>query len=790
MDLRQVKLTKNEWDFLEKPVSKKELEILKLVFKSRKNINIFDNKSLTIASYMKLNDDEEFHKYLFDLYFKKEIMSINKKYNIKYEIKYKKNNKLKQKDLIRIKNSVKKIDKTTDLYEFLLIKNIKQFLKKNNNLKNYYTLTQLLKNNIYNINKYVLDYVNYILKTYKKKINIHDLIKKAYDYIERNDIMLKYNDIQLYSHQKQLLSIVNNNKSSLVLYQAPTGTGKTITPLGITKKVIFVCAAKHIGLQLAKACISMEIPIAIAFGCNDASDIRLHYFAAKDFIKNRKTGGIFRVDNSVGDKVEIIISDIQSYLYSMNYMLAFNKEEDVVWFWDEPTITLDYEEHEYHALLKKNWENNLLSNIVLSSATLPCEKDIVPMIQGYRNKFKDGNKYEIISYECKKTIPILNSKGFKVMPHYSFDSVKELKKSVKYLETNKTILRHFDVNEISEFVDYVNKKKLIHERYSINNYFDDIGNINIISLKLYYLKLLSKIKQSEYDEVRNYLMKKRKELFKSTIKITTNDAYTLTDGPTIFLTNNVEKIAKFYLKVSNIPSNELNDLLKIIEHNEIYRKELDEIMKEEQHRLDKKNEKTLDKDIKNDTKEYGIIMEYNKKISKIKEKFIKVELKTKYIPNKKFHFKEWVKGEKYEDFQGKIFTSDIDEEVIEEIMILDVKDEWKILLMMGIGVFLKHNNKKYMDIMKKLAEEQKLYLIIASSDYIYGTNYQFCHGYLSKDLLNMTQEKMIQAFGRVGRRSPQKDYSIRIRDDTLIKKMLIEEEDKIEVRNMNELFGI
>ena len=254
--------------------------------------------------------------------------------------------------MIRIKNSVKKIDKTTDLYEFLLIKNIKQFLKKNNNLKNYYTLTQLLKNNIYNINKYVLDYVNYILKNIQK-INIHDLIKKAYDYIERNDIMLKYNDIQLYSHQKQLLSIVNNNKSSLVLYQAPTGTGKTITPLGITKKVIFVCAAKHIGLQLAKACISMEIPIAIAFGCNDASDIRLHYFAAKDFIKNRKTGGIFRVDNSVGDKVEIIISDIQSYLYSMNYMLAFNKEEDVVWFWDEPTITLDYEEHEYHALLKK-----------------------------------------------------------------------------------------------------------------------------------------------------------------------------------------------------------------------------------------------------------------------------------------------------------------------------------------------------------------------------------------------------------------------------------------------------
>ena len=68
---------------------------------------------------------------------------------------------------------------------------------------------------------------------------------------------------------------------------------------------------------------------------------------------------------------------------------------------------------------------------------------------------------------------------------------------------------------------------------------------------------------------------------------------------------------------------------------------------------------------------------------------------------------------------------------------------------------IKQENTKYVEIMKKLAEDQKLYLIIASSDYIYGTNYQFCHGYLSRDLENMTQEKMIQAFGRVGRRNNQ-----------------------------------
>ena len=121
-------------------------------------------------------------------------------------------------------------------------------------------------------------------------------------------------------------------------------------------------------------------------------------------------------------------------------------------------------------------------------------------------------------------------------------------------------------------------------------------------------------------------------------------------------------------------------------------------------------------------------------------------------------------------------------------MHLNINKEWKILLLMGIGVFTKQTNKEYTDIMKKLAEEQKLYLIIASSDYIYGTNYQFCHGYLSKDLKNMTQEKMIQAFGRVGRSSSQSNYTLRIRDNALIIKLYTKDNNKPEVRNMNKLF--
>jgi hypothetical protein len=90
--------------------------------------------------------------------------------------------------------------------------------------------------------------------------------------------------------------------------------------------------------------------------------------------------------------------------------------------------------------------------------------------------------------------------------------------------------------------------------------------------------------------------------------------------------------------------------------------------------------------------------------------------------------------------------------------------------------------------MKRLADEQKLYMIIASSDYIYGTNYQFCHGYLSKDL-DLTQEKIIQAMGRIGRNNIQQTYTVRFRDDKQILKLFTNETEKPEIINMNRLFN-
>ena len=54
------------------------------------------------------------------------------------------------------------------------------------------------------------------------------------------------------------------------------------------------------------------------------------------------------------------------------------------------------------------------------------------------------------------------------------------------------------------------------------------------------------------------------------ILATTEDAYTLTDGPTIFLCEDVAKIGKFYIQQSSIPNSVFQELMsKILKNNKL-----------------------------------------------------------------------------------------------------------------------------------------------------------------------------------------------------------------------------
>ena len=831
IDLYQKKLSKAEWDYMEIPESKDEVEILNLIKKGFSNVNIKYNTAKSMIGVLKTSITEEIMVFLFNKYFRKKIEEIceehdYKEYNCEEVIGKNKNLKIKKIDEMRILNNNFEDEDNTNtekIYEFVLLEIIDHLIehyedKKANWYYYYYTLKFMKNNEIENLNTYVIKFVDNVIEKYENDFKIKTFIRYSYNFIEKNEYLFKYQDFSLYEHQKQIFTICKNPDPKLILYIAPTGTGKTLTPIGlsepfsfpnpdisvggfITKKyrIIFVCAARHVGLALAKSAISAMKKIAFAFGCNSVSDIRLHYYAVKEATRD-KNGRIRRVDNTIGDEVEIMICDIKSYIHAMLYMKAFNNVNNLIAYFDEPTISLDYNEHEFHKLIKKNWTENQIPNVVLSSATLPHENEIQTTIVDFRTRFIGAEIVSIVSHDCSKSIPIVNKDGYVDLPHFLFESYDDVIRSANHCSNYKTLLRYFDLNEIVKFIITINEEKLYtNVRYSMERYFADIMDITMTKLKLYYLVLLKNIIPGKWEEIFNKMKQKRVKIHESNIYFTTHDAHTLTDGPTIFLTNDVEKIAKFAIQNSKIPAEVIDDLMFAIEHNNGLSNKIDVLEKEIQT-IEEEKEKLRDGlggssgtgkvksknsgggDIVVDTRE---IREKQQIIDMIRSSVKRIALSDIFVPNKLDHIMRWTKRDKYTNE----FTSNLDESVVERIMLLQIDNHWKVLLLMGIGAITNHTNVKYNEIMKELAQNQKLYIIIASSDYVYGTNYQFCHGYISKDLSTMTQEKTIQAMGRVGRNKLQQTYTIRFRDNEIIKTLFIDCDNKPEVINMNKLFS-
>lgn len=881
MDLNQVKLSKSEWESIEVPVSENEKQILDVIVKGYNDIHYRYNRHQSIFSLMKSDaeDAECIHAYFFNEYFVKEIQKISelllpptpqlvskkekgdkKKKAVDFTPNaftleaidsinaWTKNvtqktasTKLKKNNMIRIQNMASIISSNKfSIVEFTFIdicSEIYSRLMKEDKRYSFfiYTLMQVIKSTISNLNPYVISFIDMTIAFVMKYINIVDVLLHSHEFIEKNKYLLSYEDVTLYPHQKQIFSLFGgtgnkrNISPKLVLYTAPTGTGKTLTPIGLSNqyRVIFVCVARHVGLALAKSAVSIGKKVAFAFGCETASDIRLHYFSAVAYTINYKSGGIHKVDNSVGTNVEIMICDVQSYLTAMHYMLSFNSEHNIITYWDEPTITMDYDTHPLHEVIHKNWVENKIPNVIFSCATLPKQEDILDTIRDFEIKFEGAAIHSISSYDCKKSISLLNKNGMCCLPHLLYDNYSELMISVEFCKENMSLLRYFDLQEVVRFIDCMNKNGFIPERLSPDKYFESITNITMNNVKTYYLELLGKLTSTQWTFIHTELkltlrpkfdakpMEPSSSLRKiqsmdSSIAITANasqpfsrmnsvssvggvpgtnphkglllttsDAYTLTDGPTIYLADDVMKIGMFCLQQSNIPHVVLDDIINKIKQNEQVNKMIDTLEKQMQDT----HGDMLDKKINKGTNDS--VNRLLGSIEDLKQKITSAKLDMKYIPNTKQHQQIWApNGEVVEN----AFMPQVDETNVKKIMALSVESNMKMLLLLGIGMFVNNPDPKYMEIMKTLATNQQLYLIIAQSDYIYGTNYQFCHGFLGKDMTNMTQQKIIQSIGRIGRNNVQNDYTVRFRDDGLIKKLMNPMTENLEAVNMSRLF--
>jgi hypothetical protein len=482
-------------------------------------------------------------------------------------------------------------------------------------------------------------------------------------------------------------------------------------------------------------------------------------------------------------------------------MNAFNPLNKLLLYWDEPTITMDYAEHEFHALIKDNWAENIVPNVVLSSATLPQEAEMAPTIMDFRARFSGAEVHSIVSHDCQKTIALVNKDGYVQLPHLMFERYEDMRASAAHCRSYKTLLRYFDLREVVKFIAHVNEGQLwTSARYAVERHFSDIADINMTNIKAYYLELLENVQADRWPAIWTHFQAQRARMHESNVNLTAQDAHTLTCGPTLFLANDVEKIARFALQIAQIPDCVMDDLMEIIEHNNAIKDAMDELEREMEDAMEEgtkdkdKDGSNKDKDKKNNKKMDD--MRFSPEVRRMQEKMDELRRQVKwgalndmFVPNRAEHLKRWA-PQLTDEAATNPFTSRVEPEDVERIMVLPIENIWKVLLMMGVGVMTEqsNSNKTYTEIMKDLAQNQRLYLIIASTDYIYGTNYQFCHGYLGRDLSDISQEKIIQALGRIGRNKLQQEYSIRFRDDAhLLKIFQASAVAKPEVVNMARL---
>ena len=228
MNFNQSKLSKEEWESIEIPLSNDKLKIINLIVKGFDDINILYNETTSLFSFLKIvKNTKEMDEYLYKIYFSKKIEELYKKYNLEFlQKKIKTNIKIKSSDNIRINNNSTLETSKNIIYEFIILNFIECLLIEKNKTKwiyYYFTINKIYKNsNIQNINSIIQNIIISLISYFKENINMTQLIYNSPEYIEKNINLIKYSDISLYDHQKKIFTFVKYNQPKLILYIAPT----------------------------------------------------------------------------------------------------------------------------------------------------------------------------------------------------------------------------------------------------------------------------------------------------------------------------------------------------------------------------------------------------------------------------------------------------------------------------------------------------------------------------------------------------------------------------------------
>ena len=246
LDLSQVKLVRSEWVGIEIPHTTQERRITALIASGYDDPSIEVGVAQPLARCLKTEDQDWL---LYQTYLKSDWAAICKETQkylgftvvIQRPASY---TPPKKADLIRFNNMRLEHGKG-NIIEFVILSYLKAALRgKRKNDEDWvvkcFTAIHLL--GFFVLRKAILyseTAIRTVLDRISSTINTTQAVANACKMIEDNPTLMKYAPLRLFEHQRQLFNHFKcGSNPRFIMYVAPTGTGKTLSPLGLISEYV------------------------------------------------------------------------------------------------------------------------------------------------------------------------------------------------------------------------------------------------------------------------------------------------------------------------------------------------------------------------------------------------------------------------------------------------------------------------------------------------------------------------------------------------------------------------
>ena len=622
------------------------------------------------------------------------------------------------------------------------------------------------------IAKYDLKYNVHKLKE-QSKFNILTLLNQYPKLILSSefDDVFPTMSIKPYPSQINLMNAIRDNEFALFLYKAMIGSGKTSFVISLCKyiksmrisvdtgsqvskisntttQIIFACSVDTVRMQIAKIAYNVGIPFGIASVTEKGLKISNNNLYCKD-----------------PSKRVLIIADLVSTVEILK------ESQDYILFLDEPTIGADQQDNSITIEVIKVI---LLApaKTILSSATLPTENELEPIINKFKERHHQANIITVNSKETFIGCEINNlDTNETLLPHNNCKSEKELRYIIGKIKDSIFINRLYTGPILFRIIDKMNEYGI--NSIDLDEYFKDISRLSQNEIQKIIIQQLENLADTHNDDLIGKVCEPlkhklkdepKKELSESSIWAEDDDNI---DGP---INDAGGKYSKFkYLLTSDAHKYMGSTLVTVKDPLDFANYIQQELLKEcpsatkiikqyigelSQYNNDlnklecaKKTVKSFKKDSDNPGNEENEATR-QKELQRLLDSKPELKFPHQLIINTPKHISEYCSNDKISD-KKLIRFPDVSHYPLD----LNIPDWIYQLLFAGVGIYMPSKlPKSYTTFILKLASETKLAFMISDYDISYGSNYPFSHVIITDDgAENHSINTIFQLLGRAGR---------------------------------------